>query len=163
MLTATTRVHQAGPMHQWSGFRFVHGNLPPAAKHFLKEPLAMNGMEISLNSMLPGQGMPFVHRHRHNEETYLFLSGSGQFQADGEVFAIEPGTCVCCAPEVGRGDPRPGRSELRRSDLPGRPDPRAGGGWRPWPGARADPRRDRHSDRSPAGYGHPRTQPSTVG
>ena len=112
MLTATTRVHQAGPMHQWSGFRFVHGNLPPAAKEFLKEPLAMNGMEISLNSMLPGQGMPFVHRHRENEETYLFLSGTGEFQADGEVFAIEPGTCVCCAPEVGRAWRNTGADEL---------------------------------------------------
>jgi mannose-6-phosphate isomerase-like protein (cupin superfamily) len=99
-------------MHQWSGFRFVHGNLPPAAKQFLKEPLAMNGMEISLNSMLPGQGMPFVHRHRENEETYLFLNGIGEFQADGEVFAIEPGTCVCCAPEVGRSWRNTGAGEL---------------------------------------------------
>ncbi|WP_442483187.1 cupin domain-containing protein [Aeoliella sp. SH292] len=112
MLTATTRVHQAGPMTAWNEFRLAIPGLPPAAKQFLKEPLAMNGMEISLNSMLPGQGMPFVHRHRENEETYLFLSGTGEFQADGEVFAIEPGTCVCCAPEVGRSWRNTGADEL---------------------------------------------------
>ena len=59
-------------------------------------------MEVSLNVMPPGKGMPFTHRHNANEEVYVFLNGIGEFLVDDEVIPIEPGTCIRCAPEAHR-------------------------------------------------------------
>ena len=76
---------------------------PVPGKLFLREPLAMTGVEISLNRFAPGMAMPFLHRHRRNEEVYLFLSGDGEFQVDDELFAIGPGSVVRVAPSATRG------------------------------------------------------------
>ncbi|MCR9118746.1 MAG: cupin domain-containing protein [bacterium] len=102
MEETSVRVFEAGEFDSWSDFRLEIPGLPPAAKCFLKDRIGMNSMEVSLNSMAPGTGMPFVHRHRENEELYIFLSGHGQFQADGKLLPISPGTCICCAPAVKR-------------------------------------------------------------
>lgn len=67
-------------------------------KVFLKEKLALTGMEISFNTLPAGQAVPFIHRHRQHEEAYLFLSGQGEFQVDGEIFPIQQGTVVRVAP-----------------------------------------------------------------
>ena len=96
-------VLQVGGMPEWSGFAYTRfPSRPPVAKRFLKNELGLTSMEISLNHMKPGDGMPFVHRHRENEEVYLFLDGAGEFQADGELHPIQPGSCFRCAPAVGR-------------------------------------------------------------
>ena len=100
--TETAAVYQAGALGEWGGFRFEVPGLPPLAKNFLKERMGLTGMEVSLNSMAPGQAMPFVHRHRQNEELYLFLSGEGEFQLDGQVLPVSAGTCVRCAPAARR-------------------------------------------------------------
>ena len=110
--TTAAAVHEAGPVADWGAFRFEAPGLPAIAKYFLKERLGLTGMEVSLNSMPPGQGMPFVHRHRRNEELYLFLSGEGEFQSDGEVRPVRAGTCVRCAPAVGRAWRNTGREPL---------------------------------------------------
>jgi quercetin dioxygenase-like cupin family protein len=67
-------------------------------KVFLKEALDLCGMELSFGNLPPGAGTPFLHRHRENEEVYLFLSGIGQMQVDGETVAISAGTAVRVAP-----------------------------------------------------------------
>ena len=107
-----TRVFEAGEMASWSEFRLRVPGLPPAAKCFLKDRIGLNGMEVSLNAMQPGQAVPFVHRHRSNEELYIFLSGDGEFQADGKTFPIRAGSCIRCAPEVRRSWRNSGKSEL---------------------------------------------------
>lgn len=68
------------------------GKLP--GKLFLKDQLALTSCEVSINAMLPGQGMPIHHTHQENEELYLFIHGQGQMQLD-EVFdaAFEQGLC----------------------------------------------------------------------
>jgi mannose-6-phosphate isomerase-like protein (cupin superfamily) len=63
-------------------------------KVFLKRPLALTGMELSLNKVRGGARVPFLHRHEAHEELYVFLSGRGEFQVDGRVIPIEPGTVV---------------------------------------------------------------------
>lgn len=63
-------------------------------KLFLKEALGLSSMEVSVNVMQPGQGMPFLHSHRQNQELYVFLSGSGQFMVGESVFNVGPGSCV---------------------------------------------------------------------
>ena len=68
------------------------GNVP--GKLFLKEPLQLTAMEISLGSIPPGRGLPFSHRHRENEEVYIFVKGRGQFMVDDKIMEIREGTVV---------------------------------------------------------------------
>lgn len=46
--------------------------------------------------------MPFLHKHRENEEVYLFIGGKGQIQIDGDVLDVEQGTAVRVSPEGAR-------------------------------------------------------------
>lgn len=71
-------------------------------KLFLKEALQLTGMEVSLNSMAAGQGMPFCHRHQQHEELYIFISGHGEFMVDEVVFDVGPGSCVRVAAPASR-------------------------------------------------------------
>lgn len=89
-------------MNEWGEKSFRAPGLPPTAKRFLKEDLGLTSMELSLNALAPGEEMPFVHRHRDNEEVYVFLSGEGEFQADESLIPVRAGTCLRCAPSVER-------------------------------------------------------------
>lgn len=98
-------VSQMGPTDGWRQFTCEVGALPGIqvpGKAFLASALRMTGMEISVNVMLPGTGMPFQHRHQRHEETYFFLSGRGQIQIDGEVVEVQPGSVVCIQPNGDR-------------------------------------------------------------
>src|SRR5437899_12346703 len=63
-------------------------------KLFLKEPLQLTGMEISLGTIPAGRGTPFTHRHRENEEVYIFVKGRGQFQVDDKILEVREGSVV---------------------------------------------------------------------
>lgn len=72
------------------------------ARQELKEVLGLTGAEISSNQMAPDAAVPFVHRHRQNEEIYLVRRGSGQFWLDGRIINLIPGDCLRVAPETSR-------------------------------------------------------------
>lgn len=96
---------QLGPQEGWAQFTTEIGTLPGIripGKAFLAEPLNMTGMEISVNVMYPGGTVPFLHRHRRHEETYVVLSGRGQMQIDGEIIELQPGSVVCIKPDGDR-------------------------------------------------------------
>ncbi len=57
------------------------------------------GGEFSLQCFAPGQETGFLHTHKNHEELYFFLSGKGEFQVDGEVFAVGEGSVVRVAPQ----------------------------------------------------------------
>ena len=80
-------IGQAGPLQELD------------AKLFVGKVLGFSSMEVSLNRFSPGQEVPFVHQHRLHEEMYIFLQGHGQFQVDGEIFTVQPGTIVRVMPE----------------------------------------------------------------
>ena len=108
-------VTQAGPADTWGKFTCVVGAMPGIqvpGKAFLAEPLRMTGMEISVNVMPPGGGVPFRHRHRRHEETYIFLSGRGQMQIDGEIIEVQSGSMVCIQPEGDRTWRNTGKESL---------------------------------------------------
>lgn len=63
-------------------------------KVFLKELLNLTGAEISLNKLPPHESVPFYHKHKQNEEIYIFLKGIGEFQIDGEIFPVGEGSIV---------------------------------------------------------------------
>lgn len=69
-------------------------NLQVEGKLFLKQILNLTSAEISLNKLKPGQSIPFYHKHRLNEEIYLFIKGNGEFQVDDTVFPVSEGTVV---------------------------------------------------------------------
>ena len=56
------------------------------------------GGEFSFQTFQPGSETGFLHTHSTHEELYFFLSGSGEFQVDGQVFPITEGSVVRVAP-----------------------------------------------------------------
>ena len=68
-------------------------------KEFIAQTLGFTGMQVSLNRATPGQASPYLHAHRQHEELYLFLWGTGEFQVDGDVLPVKPGTMIRVAPE----------------------------------------------------------------
>ncbi|MEH2126725.1 MAG: cupin domain-containing protein [Nostoc sp.] len=68
-------------------------------KVFLKQILNLSSAEISFNNLPPKTSLPFSHKHRLNEEIYIFVQGKGEFQVDGCVFAVGEGTVVRVDPE----------------------------------------------------------------
>ncbi|MEW5850985.1 MAG: cupin domain-containing protein [Myxococcota bacterium] len=95
---ANFTVFESGAPATWDRWLFKHPRLPTKGKSFLREHLGLTGMEVSVNSFPPGATMPFVHRHRVNEELYLFLSGTGEFRVDDAIFPVGEGTVVRVAP-----------------------------------------------------------------
>ena len=77
-------------------YAFKHPKLPRAypGKLFLKKELKLTGMEVSLNKLPPGTQMPFYHKHQENEELYLFIKGTGQFQIDSQIVDVREGSVI---------------------------------------------------------------------
>lgn len=97
------QVKQYGDLQAWAALSMMHpklGKVP--GKQFLRSELGLTSLEVSLNSIGPGKGVPFLHAHRQNEELYLFLSGKGQMLLDGEVVEIRAGSAVRVSPPVMR-------------------------------------------------------------
>lgn len=82
----------------WTDLReqgFVHPKLGPVkGKLFLQKALGLTSMEVSLNLLPPGAGLPFYHRHREHEELYVFVGGRGQFQVDDQTLDVREGTVI---------------------------------------------------------------------
>lgn len=72
------------------------------AKLFVGRAMGFTGMEVSLNRFVPGQSVPYVHQHRKHEEMYLFIKGQGQFQIDGDLIEVGPGTVLRVLPDAMR-------------------------------------------------------------
>ena len=101
--TNATCVH-AGPKEAWTEFRLEPPNAPVRmqGKLFLRNLLGSAGLEMSLNVVLPGQGMPFLHKHRQNEEVYVVVGGRGQFLVDGECIDVAEGSVLRLGPAAAR-------------------------------------------------------------
>ncbi len=91
---------ELGPFEKIDQYIFKHPKLTEgvAGKKFLKEELGLTSMEVSLNKFPAGTSMPFGHKHRANEELYLFLKGKGEFCVDGEWFEVQEGSAIKVAP-----------------------------------------------------------------
>jgi mannose-6-phosphate isomerase-like protein (cupin superfamily) len=101
--TSFTCFH-AGPMEGWTQFHLEPPNAPVSmqGKLFLRNLLGSAGLEMSLNVVLPGQGMPFLHKHRQNEEVYVVVGGRGQFLVDGECIDVAEGSVLRLSPAAAR-------------------------------------------------------------
>lgn len=92
----------AGRFSELQQHLFEMGPLRKAGKVFLSAPLQTSGMEISLNRIEPGDGYEFLHRHETHEEVYIVVSGSGDFQVDGEQFPVREGFAIQVRPAGAR-------------------------------------------------------------
>jgi mannose-6-phosphate isomerase-like protein (cupin superfamily) len=68
-------------------------------KVFLKQILNLSSAEVSFNNLPPNKSVLFYHKHRLNEEIYIFVRGNGEFQVDDRVFSVGEGTVVRVDPE----------------------------------------------------------------
>ncbi len=94
----------AGPLEGWARFRLGPPDVPVPArgKLFLRGLLGSAGLEVSLNAVPPGRGMPFLHRHEQNDEVYIVLGGRGQFLVDGQCLDVAEGSALRLAPPAAR-------------------------------------------------------------
>ncbi len=85
-------------------FVFAAPNAPlkMEGKVFLKQILNLTSAEISFNTLSPQQSIPFYHKHRLNEEIYIFIRGQGEVQVDDAIFPVQEGTVVRVDPDGAR-------------------------------------------------------------
>lgn len=123
---------------------YTLAHLEEAPRNELHDLLHLTAAEISRNTLPAGVSVPFVHRHRKNEEIYLVLDGRGTLYIDGEELPLRAGDCF-------RIDPAGARCLRAADDSPlsftaCRPGPAA---WKASPGRMACLSRRRKE--SPAG------------
>lgn len=89
-----------GAAGDWTRYGVRHPAVPETlhGKVFLKSLLGLTGMEISCGIIPARGGLPFLHKHRENEEVYVFVSGRGQMLVDGEAIDVGDGCVVRVAP-----------------------------------------------------------------
>lgn len=71
-------------------------------KAFLHDALGLTSCEISVNSMPKGVKLPFSHKHKQNEEIYIFIKGEGTMTLDNETIQVKEGSCVKVLPDAVR-------------------------------------------------------------
>ncbi len=71
-------------------------------KAFLHDVLDLTSCEISVSAMPKGVKLPFNHKHKQNEEIYIFLKGKGVMTLDGENVEFSEGTCIKVLPSAKR-------------------------------------------------------------
>lgn len=71
-------------------------------KIFLHDILSLTGAQISINCVNKGFKEPFTHKHKQNEEIYIFLKGNGIMTIDGEKIEVKEGSCIKVMPQCSR-------------------------------------------------------------
>lgn len=78
-------------------------------KVFTKDATKSTGTEISMQIIPPHTDLGYFHIHNKNEEMYIILKGSGEFQVDDDCFPITEGSFIRVAPK--------GKRSLRNSSA----------------------------------------------
>ena len=81
---------------------YTKTNVGTATRTELHDALSLTGAEVSINQLPADAGVPFVHSHKHNEEIYGVISGSGKAVIDGETVALTAGDWLRVAPVAKR-------------------------------------------------------------
>jgi len=71
-------------------------------KKFIKDELGLSSAEISFNTMAANTAVPFLHKHKENEEIYIAIKGKGQLLLNDSYVAMEEGTIVRVATDTER-------------------------------------------------------------
>ena len=81
---------------------FTKVSVADDARTELHDKLVLTGAEVSINKLLAGTSVPFVHSHRLNEEIYAVLDGTGNAVIDGENVGLKAGDWLRISPEAKR-------------------------------------------------------------
>ena len=68
-------------------------------KYFFGQDLGLTGCEGSMACLPAGKSVPFLHKHKQNEELYIVIKGNGFFVVDDEKFSIQEGSIIRVSPE----------------------------------------------------------------
>ncbi|MFV0420401.1 MAG: cupin domain-containing protein [Dysgonomonas sp.] len=68
-------------------------------KVFTKDATNSTGTEISMQILPPHTDLGYFHIHNKNEEMYIILKGSGEFQVDQDCFPVSEGSFIRIAPK----------------------------------------------------------------
>jgi len=71
-------------------------------KRFVKDELGLTSAEISFNTMEANTAIPFLHKHKENEEIYIAIKGTGQLLLNDNYVDMEEGTVVRVATDTER-------------------------------------------------------------
>lgn len=74
------------------------GLSPQMESHFARKDLGAETLGLSLQRLAPNVRQPFGHRHEHQEEVYVILSGGGRVSLGDEVLDVRPWDAVRVAP-----------------------------------------------------------------
>ena len=81
-------------------------------KVFMGEEFGLTGAEASLQRLAAGEDAPFLHSHKTHEEIYVIISGQGEFEVDGEKFAVGEGSVIRVSPAGVRALRNTGSEEM---------------------------------------------------
>jgi mannose-6-phosphate isomerase-like protein (cupin superfamily) len=70
------------------------GLSPQLETHFARKDLGAETLGLSLQRLAPNMRQPFGHRHEHQEEVYVILSGGGRMSLGDEVLDVRPWDAV---------------------------------------------------------------------
>lgn len=79
-----------------------YGLSPNMESRFASDDLQSEQLGLSYQRLAPGARQPFSHRHAHDEELYVVLSGTGWVQLEGDVVALLPMDALRVAPSTVR-------------------------------------------------------------
>ena len=77
-------------------------NFKIEGKRFIKDELGLTSSEISFNTMEANTAIPFLHKHKENEEVYIAIKGKGQMLLDDNYVDMEEGTIIRVATDTER-------------------------------------------------------------
>jgi mannose-6-phosphate isomerase-like protein (cupin superfamily) len=72
----------------------------PIEWRFTREVLNSRELGVSRFTYGPGARMPWGHRHREQEETYVVVAGTGRANLDGELLDLEAWDVLRVDPSV---------------------------------------------------------------
>ncbi len=78
------------------------GLSPDMESRFARDALEGGATGLSYQRLAPGVRQPFGHRHSHQEEIYVILSGSGRVKLEDEVVELASWDAIRVAPETMR-------------------------------------------------------------
>ena len=93
-----------GSLDEIKDYSYIHPKRHEEVKGkvFIGEILKSSSAEISFNVVPPNTEMAFFHQHKNNEEIYMVIKGSGQFQVDESLLDVTEGSVIRIAPDGNR-------------------------------------------------------------